>query len=101
MLDPSVKQKIIALHAEMSGEGKLLSRQKLENYCAVFRNHFGPSRLESLDGEALLTMMHDHGNRDSLVYWIDYKNDDEFPAHFGSIAGGAAVRHGVRPRFDA
>ena len=31
-----------------------------------------------VDGEALLHTMHDHGNRDSLVYWLEFKDDDEF-----------------------
>jgi len=36
--------------------------------------------------------MHDHGNRDSLVYWLEFKDDEEFPAIFGSIAGGSALK---------
>ena len=32
-----------------------------------------------------------HGNYDSLVYWLEFKNDDEFPTRqFGSIGGGTA-----------
>ena len=48
-----------------------------------------------LDGEELLETMHAHGNRDSLVYWLEFKNDDEFPARFGSIAGGSAFKFGI------
>jgi 5-methylcytosine-specific restriction enzyme B len=39
--------------------------------------------------------MHAHGNRDSLVIWLEFKNDEEFPAIFGSIAGGSALKFGI------
>ncbi len=57
----------------------------------AFRSHFGPDVLKSLDGPALLNAMHTHGNKESLVYWLEFKKDDEFPGPtFGSIAGGSA-----------
>ena len=39
--------------------------------------------------------MHAHGNKDSLVYWLEFKNDEEFPARFGSISGGSAFKFGI------
>lgn len=51
--------------------------------------------LARLDGEELLETMHAHGNRDSLVYWLEFKNDEEFPAKFGSISGGSALKFGI------
>src|SRR6266566_1112670 len=40
--------------------------------------------------------MHDIGNKDSLVYWLEFKNDEEFPSPvFGSIAGGSAHKFGL------
>ncbi len=44
--------------------------------------------------------MHDHGNRDSLVYWLEFKDDEEFPAIFGSIAGGSALKFGIHRRRE-
>jgi hypothetical protein len=42
-----------------------------------------------LDGKALLHMMHAH--EESLVYWLEFKNGDEFPrTRLGSILGGSA-----------
>ena len=38
--------------------------------------------------------MHAHGNKDSLVYWLEFKNDEEFPARFGSISGGSIFKLG-------
>jgi 5-methylcytosine-specific restriction protein B len=76
-------------------------RAKLAAYYATFRERFGPQRLTNLDGEELLTTMHAHGNRDSMVYWLEFKNDDEFPtASFGSIAGGSAFKFGIFQRKE-
>jgi len=45
--------------------------------------------------------MHAHGNRESLVYWLEFKNDDEFPGPaFGSIAGGSAHKFGLFRRRE-
>jgi hypothetical protein len=55
----------------------------------------------SLDGPALLQVMHAHGNRENLVYWVEFKNDDEFPGQmFGSIAGGSAHKFGLFRRRE-
>ena len=53
-------------------------------------------RRKNQDCEALLYTMHDIGNRDSLVYWLEFKDDDEFPSKiFGSIAGGSSFKFGL------
>lgn len=98
-------EKLIAelnsLHQEMVNNGRLLSQERLEQYYAVFRDRFGPERLANIDGEALLYMMHQRGeSRDSLVYWLEFKNDDEFPAIFGSISGGSALKFGIYQRQE-
>ena len=68
---------------------------------ATFRSHFGPDQLKALDGAALLNAMHTHGNKESLVYWLEFKNDDEFPGPaFGSIAGGSAHKFGLFRRKE-
>ena len=74
-------------------EGNLLSREQLENYYTTFRRRFGTDSLKRLDGIELLETMHSYGTKDSLVYWLEFKNDDEFPSkQFGSIAGGSAYK---------
>src|SRR5262245_46182071 len=100
MLEPSVKQRILERSQQLNAEGKLLSRPQLEQFYSAFRDRFGPDRLANLDGEALLEAMHPHGNRDSLVYWLEFKNDDEFPARFGSISGGSALKFGIFRRKE-
>ena len=56
--------------------------------------------LAKLDGEELLETMHAHGNKDSLVYWLEFKNDEEFPVRFGSISGGSAFKFGIFRRKE-
>lgn len=69
---------------------------------ALFRERFGPERLKSLDGELLLNTMHAHGSQDSLVYWLEFKSDAEFPTRkFGSIAGGSALKFGLYKSKDS
>lgn len=93
ILDESIRNQIIERHRQLQDEGKLRTKQHLDREYAVFRERFGPSVLQGLDGEALLTLLHDHSNRDSLVYWLEFKNDDEFETgKFGSIAGGSALK---------
>jgi 5-methylcytosine-specific restriction protein B len=81
--------------------GDLLSNEKLAEYYQIFKQKFGPGKLSSLDGEALLTTMHDSSNRNSLVYWLEFKNDEEMPNRFGSIAGGSALKFGIYKRSDS
>ena len=100
MLEARVVQNIGEIQKDLDAKGKLLSKAKLAECRDTFRGRFGPEKLRNLDGEALLVTMHDHGNRDSLVYWLEFKSDDEFPAYFGSIAGGSALKFGVYKRSE-
>lgn len=99
-LDDKVLERIDRLQEELTNQGELPTRAQLEQYYGTFRERFGPRRLASLDGEALLETMHDHSDRDSLVYWLEFKNDEEFPAIFGSIAGGSALKFGIYRRKE-
>jgi 5-methylcytosine-specific restriction protein B len=45
--------------------------------------------------------MHTHGNKESLVYWLEFKDDEEFPGpNLGSIAGGSAHKFGIFRRKE-
>jgi 5-methylcytosine-specific restriction protein B len=81
-------------------ESVLPSRRQLDQYYTTFRARFAPEQLLRLDGEALLETLHNHSNRDSLVYWLEFKNDEELPAIFGSIAGGSALKFGIYRRKE-
>jgi 5-methylcytosine-specific restriction protein B len=96
MLDERIKKDLLDRYSAKLEQGELPSKEQLDKYYATFRRRFGPEVLAGLDGEALLTTMHLHGNRDSLVYWLEFKNDDEFPGtQFGSILGGSALKFGI------
>ncbi|MCB9924868.1 MAG: AAA family ATPase [Planctomycetaceae bacterium] len=101
ILSDSKRQQILSKSEELFNEGKLYTKAQLEQYYGTFRQRFGPDVLSGLDGEALLNFIHDHGNKDSLVYWLEFKNDDEFDTkEFGSIAGGSALKFRVFRRRE-
>ncbi|WP_437193273.1 DUF4357 domain-containing protein [Planctomicrobium sp. SH527] len=97
-----IRTQILQKHNELLADGKLLTKAQLEQYFLVFRERFSPEKLQAVQGEQLLELMHDHGNRDSLVYWLEFKNDDEFPSQkFGGIGGGSAMKFGVFRRKES
>lgn len=101
LLDETKRQEITARHQQLVNDGKLPTQQQLDKEYSLFRERFGPSVLAGMDGEPLLTLLHDHGNRDSLVYWLEFKNDDEFATpKFGSIAGGSALKFRIFRRKE-
>lgn len=70
--------------------------QNLDSYYALFRTQFGPEVLAGLDGVALLERMHKREGQNCLMYWLEFKNDDDFPGlFFGSIGGGSATKFGI------
>jgi 5-methylcytosine-specific restriction protein B len=69
--------------------------RQLDTYYENFRARFGPDVLRSLEGVALLERMHKREGQDCLMYWLEFKNDDDFPRLFGSIRGGSALKFGV------
>ena len=99
-LHPLVAQQIRSAHERLVAAGEQLTRDDLARHYATFRDRFAPGKLEALDGPPLLTTIHDHGDRESLVYWLEFKNDDEMPAKFGSIAGGSALKFGIYRRKE-
>jgi 5-methylcytosine-specific restriction protein B len=91
-LNPKVLTELAALANKLRSEDKLLSDRQLSRYTDTFREKFGPEALSRLDGTSLLDRLH-QADKDSLVYWLEFKNDDEFPtSRFGSIAGGSALK---------
>jgi 5-methylcytosine-specific restriction protein B len=101
-LHPRIEADLRQIQDSLAADGTLISRPQLQRYYDTFRREFGPEVLRSLDGQQLLERMHAHGNRDSLVYWLEFKDDDVFPSisAFGSIAGGSALKFGVYRRAE-
>ena len=99
--DPQIEQALRSALEDLARQGDLLSSERLQASYSAFREKFGPDKLKSLDGEALLQAMHTHGNKESLVYWLEFKNDEEFPGtRLGSISGGSAHKFGLFRRKD-
>lgn len=95
LLDPMLKTELRTLFDSMLARGSVLRAEQATVSYQRFRERFGPEVLASLDGERLLSNMHGRQTKDSLVYWIEFKDDDEFPAKFGSISGGSALKFGI------
>jgi len=100
ILDPRLRNRLVTRRDTLIDRGELPSESKLATYHAAFRDRFGPEVIRNLDGEALLKTLHRNGDRDSLVYWLEFKNDDEFPDIFGGIGGGTALKFGVYWRAE-
>src|SRR5690606_33432351 len=103
MLHPKLKEQVQRQYQEMRQKGELLPKEKLDHFYGLFRSEFGPERLRDLDGRALLYTLHafSTSHRDSVAYWLEFKNDDEFPTiQFGSIAGGSALKFGIYQRKE-
>jgi len=101
LLDKRIRESLQATHQSLAKSDRLLSKERLSECYALFRNRFGPDKLKSLDGEPLLNTIHGRGEKDSLVYWLEFKNDTEFPTRaFGSISGGSALKFGIYKAKD-
>lgn len=101
VLTDSQQQAILSHYELLLSEGKLPTTELLDREQALFRERFGPAVLASLDGEALLKLLHETGNHDSLMYWLEFKNDDEFgTTQRGSILGGSSLKFRVYRRKE-
>jgi len=101
-LDAGIQPSLRTYYESLLKSGQLLTKERLAECYALFRERFGLERLQSLDGETLLNTMHAHGNHDSLVYWLEFKSDAEFPTRkFGSISGGNALKFGLYKSKDS
>ena len=93
LLSNDQRKRLLNSYRELRDAGGVFSPEQLEVFYSNFRAKFGPEILRGLDGEQLLFLMHDSGKKDTLIYWLEFKDDDEFPTYkFGSIAGGSAMK---------
>src|ERR1035438_678276 len=101
-LDARVQQSLRTCYESLLKSGQLLTKERLAECYALFRERFGPDKLQSLDGEILLNTIHGRSEeKDSLVYWLEFKNDAEFKTNnFGSIKGGNSLKFGIAKKID-
>lgn len=101
MLDDAKRQQIMDRAREMIDEGEMFTEARLRQQYETFADRFGPDVLSDLEGEELLNRMHDHSDQDSLVYWLEFKSDEDFDTkRFGSIAGGSAMKFRIFRRSE-
>ncbi len=92
-LDPRLAADLRRRYEELLATKPEHRPDQLSRYYETFRRVFGPEVLASLSGERLLLKLHERNTHDSLVYWLEFKADEEFPGRlFGSIAGGSALK---------
>ncbi|GHO49641.1 AAA family ATPase [Ktedonospora formicarum] len=99
LLDERIRQELLALYPELLAAGELRVGADLQRCYDTFRHKFGPEQLRALEGEELLHALHGP-NKDSLAYWLEFKDDAEFPSGFGSIAGGSSFKFGLFLKRD-
>jgi 5-methylcytosine-specific restriction enzyme B len=100
-LHPILRSDLLQVLDQVRTDEPKRNQANVQRYLETFRRRFGPDVLRSMNGSELLELMHDHGNRGSLVYWLEFKDDEEFPAIFGSIAGGSALKFGIYRRKES
>jgi hypothetical protein len=99
-LDPRLVESLKKTYEGLMQRDQVLTPERLNQCYSLFQSRFGPEVLSKLQGEELLKFLHGRPGKNSLVYWLEFKNDDEFPAKFGSIAGGSALKFGLYWRKD-
>jgi len=100
-----LSEKIVAVirktEKELQEKNELLSRAQVAEYCGRFKERFSPEKLSTVSGIELAELIHNVSNKDSLAYWLEFKNDDEFTSiFFGSVTGGSALKYGIYKRKE-
>jgi 5-methylcytosine-specific restriction protein B len=101
VFDPRLLQELKTALERHLATGKSMTPAQIRQQTELFRDRFGPAVLRQLDGEALLEVMHgrDDPEHRCLMYWLEFKNDEEFAGYrFGGIGGGAAMKYGIYQR---
>lgn len=93
-------EQIKSKYNELLESNKINNEEQLKQYYETFASNFSPDKLKNIDGEILLETMFNHGNKGSLVYWLEFKNDNELPAVFGGIGGGSSFKFGIYKRKE-
>ena len=95
-LNEIIKNKLLTYYNELYSNGEIHPENKIKTFYDNFKQKFGPEILSGMDGRELLNKMFNLRDKDDcLIYWLEFKNDDDFPAVFGSIAGGSALKYGI------
>ncbi|MCB9599942.1 MAG: AAA family ATPase [Sandaracinus sp.] len=96
-LPDALAEELLALMPAALEARRMPRPDQLAAQMARFRDRFGPDTLARVRGETLLELMHGRGgDRESLVYWLEFKNDEDFQTRlYGGIGGGTALKFGL------
>ncbi|MPQ44804.1 AAA family ATPase [Clostridium tarantellae] len=94
------REKIKFKYNEFLSKNMLKKADDLKEYYEAFYERFNAEKLKSMDGELLLNTMFNHGNKESLVYYLEFKTYKDIPNIFGKIAGGSSFKFGVYKRKE-
>jgi 5-methylcytosine-specific restriction protein B len=101
ILEPRLQLELKGALDSGLASGKLLTQAQVTQHTNLFRERFGPAALRGTDNEHLLRLMHGREDKQSrcLAYWLEFKNDEEFPGNrYGGIGGGASMKFGIYQR---
>lgn len=101
MSETTIPDDLRTLVEAKTNAGELLTAAQVAAHLDAFTSKFGVEVLANSDGEALLRLMHGRRKDEApcLMYWLEFKNDEEFPGgRYGGIGGGAATKFGVYQR---
>src|SRR5271166_4610959 len=90
-LDPRIVESLRSAYERRTSRGELLSTDRLQASYVAFQVRFGPDALRSLDGPALLQVMHAHGNRESLVYCWSSRTTTSSPGRCSAASPAGAL----------
>lgn len=99
-MDPQLLEDYRGAIERGMADGSLMPREQIERHLESFKDRFSPAKIAALDGAVLLDTLHGRNvEAKCLMYWLEFKDDDEFRGNrLGSIAGGSALKFGIFQR---
>ena len=71
--------------------------ETLERYQDYFIEKFSLATLERMSPQETLNELMNMNNQESMVYWLEFKNDEEFKTSvLGGIQGGSAGKYTIQ-----
>jgi len=89
-------EKRTQIHQELGNlknYGLFVQDEQLQQQARLFQERFGESKIKEIEDRALLEVLYDQTNPDSLAYWLDAKNCKDFNTlNFGELTCESATK---------